>query len=308
MKLANRIKTMSILQDVIEQKKSIGDISTYSNSVRVPAAMLFNQPKAPSLIAMEDFNNKNSGLGEELKSRQESLRFVLKEMKNDVLKVITFDSLLTKRLSKIPYSSLMDIEMLNPMGLRAPLLDYATVLLEATEISKLIIGKVLPGTKIFFSELVGNDELMNQRPVDSYSFLSLNEEPIAELKQKLAKMLDSAYENPITNFGSQFKRFKDWEDTHAITKAISVNLNDITKYDLEKEIKTISGILDKLVIKVKTAAERKEISSNNITLVRVATRQIAEEISFLGAVVHLGDTFVKVMEDNKEFLRDYVNK
>lgn len=299
---------MSILEDTISQRKPIGEISTYSPSVRTAAAMLFNQPKASHSLAMEDFSNKNSGLGDELKNRQESLRFVLKEMKNDVLKIITFDSVLSKRLSKIPYSSLMDIEMLNPMGLRAPLLDYAGTLLAATEISKLIIGKVLPGAKIFFSELVSNDELMNQRPVDSYSFLSLNEEPIAETKQKLAKMLDSAYENPVTTFGHQFKRFKDWEDTQAITKAISENLNDITKCDLEKEIKTISAILDKLVVKVKTAADRGLISQNNVNLIRVATRQIAEEISFLGAVVHLGDTFLKVMEDNKEFLRDYVNK
>lgn len=299
---------MSILENYVGERKSIGDINSYSPQVRAAAAMLFNQPKALPSIAMEDFQNKNYSLGEELKNRQESLRFVLKELKNDVLKIISFDSVLSKRLSKIPYSSLMDIEMLNPMGLRAPLLDYATTLLQATEVCKLIVGKVLPGAKIFFSELVANDELMNQRPVDSYSFLSLNEEPIAELKQKIAKMLDSAYENPVTTFGQQFKRFKDWEETQALTKVISENLNDITKYDLEKEIKTISGILDKLVVKVKAAADAKEISTNNINLVKLSARQIAEEISFLGAIVHLGDTFLKVMEDNKEFLRDYVNK
>lgn len=299
---------MGILQDTMDKRKAIGDITTYSPSVRTPAAMLFNQPQASRSLAMEDFQNKGSSLGDELKNRQESLRFVLKELKNDVLKIITFDSVLNKRLAKIPYSSLMDIEMLNPMGLRAPLLDYATTLLKATEICKLVVAKVLPGAKVFFSELISNDELMNQRPIDSYSFLSLNEEPITELKQQIGKMLDSAYENPVTNFGAQFKRVKDWEDTQALTKAISENLNDITKYDLEKEIKTISGILDKLVIKVKAAAEAKQISANNINLIKVATRQIAEEISFLGAIVHLGDTFLKVMEDNKEFLRDYLNK
>lgn len=299
---------MGILQDTMEKRKAIGDLTTYSPNVRAPAAMLFNQPVVPKQLAMEDYQTKTSTLGDELKNRQESLRFVLKELKNDVLKIISFDSVLNKRLAKIPYSSLMDIEMLNPMGLRAPLVNYATTLLRATEVSKLIVGKVLPGAKVFFSELVANDELMNQRPIDSYSFLSLNEEPISELKQEIAKMLDSAYENPVTSFGAQFKRVKDWEETQALTKTISENLNDITKYDLEKEIKTISGILDKLVVKVRQAAEEKQISTNNINLIKVATRQIAEEISFLGAIVHLGDTFLKVMEDNKEFLRDYVNK
>lgn len=299
---------MNILQTTLERPKQIGDIQTYSPMVRVPAAMLFNQPKETRSLAMEDFQSKATGLAEELKSRQESLRFVLKEMKSDILKIISVDGVLNKRLSKIPYATLMDVEMLNPMGLRAPLVDYAQALLAATEVCKVIIAKVLPGAKVFFSELVGNNELQNQRPIDSYSFLELNEEAITELKSKLGKMLDSAYENPVTTFGAQFKRFKDWEDTQALTKVISENLNDITKYDMEKEIKVISSVLDKLTVKVKAALDEKKISTNNMNLIKLATRQVAEEISFLGAVVHLGDTFLKVMEDNKEFLRDYVNK
>lgn len=299
---------MNILQTTLEQPKQIGDIQTYSPMVRVPAAMLFNQPKETRSLAMEDFQSKATGLAEELRSRQESLRFVLKEMKSDILKIISVDGVLNKRLSKIPYATLMDVEMLNPMGLRAPLVDYAQTLLTTTEVCKVIIAKVLPGAKVFFSELVGNNELQNQRPIDSYSFLELNEEAITELKSKLGKMLDSAYENPVTTFGTQFKRFKDWEDTQALTKAISENLNDITKYDMEKEIKVISSVLDKLTVKVKAALDEKKISTNNMNLIKLATRQVAEEISFLGAVVHLGDTFLKVMEDNKEFLRDYVNK
>jgi hypothetical protein len=43
-------------------------------------------------------------------------------------------------------------------------------------------------------------------------------------------------------------------------------------------------------------------------LVKSATRSIAEEVSFLGATLHLADTLVKVMEDNKEYLRDYLTK
>ena len=43
-------------------------------------------------------------------------------------------------------------------------------------------------------------------------------------------------------------------------------------------------------------------------MIKVATRAIAEEVSFLGAVIHLADTLIQVMGDNKEFLRDYLTK
>lgn len=289
-------------------KKGIQILDGYANPIQVPATMLYGMPKAVPNIQMEDYTNKASGLTEEIRRRQENLRFVFKQFKKDFIKAITLDSVLNRKLSKEPYTSLMDIEMLNPMGLRSPLIDYAKVIFEATELCKIIVAKTVPNAKVFFAELVANDELQNNRPLDSFQHLILNTETIDSLKATLSKMLDSRYENPTTTFGQQFKRVKDWEDTTKLCAEISRNLEDLSKQSLNSEIKSISDLLDKLSIRVKNKGEVDGISQTNIDMIKVAVRSIAEEISFLGATIHLGDTLVNVMEDNKEFLRDYLTK
>lgn len=288
--------------------KGIEVLGSYAAPTRIPATMLYGMPKAVHSIQMEDYTNKSSGLSEEIRRRQENLRFVLKQFKRDFIKAITLDSLLNRKIAKEPYTSLMDIEMLNPIGLRSPLIDYTKVVFEATETCKLIVAKTIPNAKIFFAELVANDELKNNRPLDTFQYLTLNTESVESLKSSFSKMLDSQYENPTTTFGQQFKRVKDWEDTTKLCSEISKNLTDLSKQSLDHEIKAISDLLDKLSLRVKKKGEENGISPTNIEMIKVATRAIAEEVSFLGAVIHLADTLVQVMEDNKEFLRDYLTK
>lgn len=288
--------------------KGIVVLDSYAEPTRIPATMLYGMPKAVPDVQMEDYTNKASGLAEEIRRRQENLRFVFKQFKKDFIKAITVDSFLNRKLAKEPYTSLMDIEMLNPMGLRSPLIDYSMVVFEATEVCKLIVAKTIPNAKIFFAELVANDELQNNRPLDTFQYLVLNTESVDSLKANFAKMLDSQYENPTTTFGQQFKRVKDWEETTKLCAEISKNLEDISKQSIQGEVKAISDLLDKLSLRVKRKGEEDGISQTNIDMIKVATRSIAEEVSFLGAVIHLGDTLIKVMEDNKEFLRDYLTK
>ena len=289
------------------KKEPLGLLSGYAATIQVPATLLYGMPKPVPDIAMESYGTKSAGLQEELSRRQENLRFVLKELKRDFTKLITFDSMLNRKIAKEPYTTLMAIEILNPMGLRAPLLDYAKIIFEAVELSKLIYAKTLPNAKIFFAKLIADDELANSKPIDACQYLMLNTEIINELKGQLAKMLDSKYENAVTTFGSQFKRIKDWEDTNKLISEISKDVNEITKYDIAGEVKELTGLLDKLAIRVKKTGDDK-ISTVNVNLIKTATRSIAEEVSFLGASLHLADTLVKVMEDNKEYLRDYLTK
>ena len=61
-------------------------------------------------------------------------------------------------------------------------------------------------------------------------------------------------------------------------------------------------------LKFKRKADNDAISATNLKVIKSAAVAIAEEISFLGAVIHLADTYLKVMEDNKEFLRDFLMK
>ena len=289
------------------KKEPLGLLSGYAAAVQVPATFLYGMPKPVPDIAMEDYTNKASGLAEEIRRRQENLRFVLKQFKKDFVKTITFDSMLNRKLTKEPYTSLMNVEILNPMGLRAPLLDYAKVVFEAVEISKLIVAKTLPNAKIFFAKLVADDELQNSRPLDVYQYLTLNTDHVTELKSQFAKMLDSQYENATSTFGQQFRRVKDWEETCKLVAEISKGVEDLTKYELSADVKEITSLLDKLALRVKRTDEG-GISATNLQLVKSATRSIAEEVSFLGATLHLADTLVKVMEDNKEYLRDYLTK
>lgn len=297
---------MRVLND--QPKTGITIFERYASPINLPATLLFGMPKPVPNVQMEDYTNKASGLTEEIRRRQENLRFVFKQFKKELIKSITFDSFLNKKISKEPYTGLMDIEMLNPMGLRATLLEYSEVVFESTEICKLIIAKTIPNAKIFFAELIANNELNNNRPLDSFQYLVLNTESVERLKAEFSKMLDSKYENPVTTFGQQFKRVKDWEETTKLSVSISKNLEDISKQNIQSDIKVISDLLDKLSIRVKKVGEDDGISKSNVEVIKVATRSIAEEISFLGAVIHLADTLIKVMEDNKEFLRDYLTK
>ena len=84
-------------------------------------------------------------------------------------------------------------------------------------------------------------------------------------------------------------------------------MEDLAKYELSTDVKEITSLLDKLALRVKRTDEG-GISATNLQLVKSATRSIAEEVSFLGATLHLADTLVKVMEDNKEYFRDYLTK
>lgn len=291
----------------IPTKAPLGLLTSYAPRVQVPATLLYGMPKAVSSVAMEDYTNKSAGLMEELRRRQENMRFVLKQFKRDIIKSVTFDSMLNRRLGKEPYTSLMNIEILNPMGLRSPLLDYAKVIFEAIELSKLTVATTLPNAKIFFAKLIADDELQNSRPVDVHQYLLLNTEALDSLKSQLAKMLDSQYENATSTFGQQFKRVKDWEDTCKLCSDISNGLEELTKHDLTKDIGELTSMLDKLSLRVKRTDDS-GISTVNIELIKSAARALAEEVSFLGATLHLADTLVKVMEDNKEFLRDYLTK
>lgn len=286
----------------------ITTVETHHPASRVAATMLFGMGKTTPNIAMEDHSNKSVSLVEELRNRRENFRFVLKQFKSDVIKLITVDAVLNRKIKNTPYTSLMDIEMLNPIGLRTSLVEYGELLFKATELSKLTIAKVLPNAKIFFAEIASNNELKNNHPIDSYSFLQMNEENIREYKTQFSRFLDSTYENPTTTFGQQFKRVADWEKTMELCKAISTNLNDITKQDLTGEIKELSELLDRVLIHVKKESDKDAISPTNMKILKLASTQIAEEISFLGAVVHLADTYLNVMEDNKEFLRDFLSK
>lgn len=288
-------------------KQPLGFLTGYAPSVQVPATFLYGMPKPVPDIAMEDYVGQSGGLMEEIRRRQENMRFVLKEFKRDFVKTVTFDLMLNRKLAKEPYTSLMGVEILNPMGLRSPLLDYAKVIFESIEVSQLIVAKTLPNAKIFFAKLVADDELKNSRPIEVYQYLNLNTDHITELKSKLAKMLDSKYENATTTFGQQFKRIKDWDDTCKLSAEISKGLTDLSKYDLSADVKEITSLLDKLALRVKKTDDG-GISPTNLSLIKTATRSIAEEVSFLGATLHLADTLVKVMEDNKEFLRDYITK
>ena len=282
--------------------------NSYHEVTQLPATMLFGMGKAVPTIAMEDHSNKSGGLIEELHNRRENFRFVLKQFKTDVIKLITVDAVLNRKIKNTPYTTLMDVEMLNPIGLRCTLAEYGELLFKSTELCKLTLAKVLPQAKVFFAEIASNNELQNNRPLDSYAFLQLNEEHIREYKEQFKKVLDSTYENPTTTFGQQFKRVKDWEDTIEFCKAISGNLNDITKQNITNDIKELSGLLDRVITHVKREADNDAISATNLKVIKSAAIAIAEEISFLGAVIHLADTYLKVMEDNKEFLRDILMK
>lgn len=291
-----------------QPRAGITVVEAYAERTRVPATMLFAMGKQTPNIAMEDYANKSAGLIEELRNRRENFRFVLKQFKTDIIKLITIDQVLNRKIRNTPYTTLMDVDMLNPIGLRMPLRDYAELLFKATELSKLTIAKVIPQAKVFFAEISSNNELVNNRPIDSYSFLELNSDRIQEYKGEFSRALDSTYENPTTTFGQQFKRAKDWDETSELCKAISANLNDISKQDLTGDVKELSELLDRVLVHVRKEADKDQISETNIKLLKRASAQIAEEVSFLGAVVHLADTFLNVMEDNKEFLRDFLSK
>lgn len=287
-------------------KKGIQPLTGYAPKVQIPATLLYGMNQNKS-FALEDYTgNRGFSLLEELKRRQENLRFVLKEFKRDVCKVVMFDSTLNKRLAKEPYTSLMDVEILNPMGLKATILEYTTLLTEAMEICKLTVAKTIPNAKVFLAQLIADNELQNNRPIDVQQYIVLNTEHIDSVKKQLSKMLDSSYDNAISTFGQQFKRVKDWEETTKLSADLSKSLNDLMKHNVARDVKLISDLVDKLTLKVKN--DDTQVSPVNVELLKTTVRTLAEEISFIGAIVHLTDTLVNVMEDNKEYLRDYLTK
>lgn len=283
-------------------------LPTYAEKVKVPATLLYGMPARMHDVALEEFGaTATGGLMQEIQRRQENLRFVLKQVKTEFLKLTTPDTVLNRRLAKEKYTSIMNIEILNPMGLRAPLLEYSKVILEGTQISREIIAKLIPAAKVYLAGLVASTELKDAKPSDSYHTLFVYNDPVKAIKAEIAKMLDSKYENPTVTFGTHFKRIKDWEDCSTVNFEISKSLQDIAKHDFASDIRLLTAMIDKLSVTIKRGGDD-SVSAPNIKRIKLAVYEIAEAVSFVGAIMHLADTLVNVMEDNKEFLRDYLSK
>lgn len=290
----------------LEENTSVVRLESYAPDVVTPASLLFGQPAGLNQVAMESFTKFSDGLLEDLGIRKDSIVFTIKETGTGFKSMFSNDITLNLKLKKVPFTTLMDLNILNPMGLKCSLLEYGQVLLAGTQLSKHILVETLPQAKVFYAEVIGNNELGNARPIPALSDLRLNTEEIAALKLSIQKMLDSKYENPMVSFGTHFKRIKDWEDTISVTEQIAKNIKELQKIDLHGKLKSILPLIDKLLVRVMQKGEDNKISDVNVTILKEVTKNLADEVAFLGAMIHLADTYVRVMEENKEQLRNYL--
>lgn len=281
-------------------------LESYAQAVVVPASLLFAQPTGLNKVAMESFATLSEGLLEELGIRKNSIAFTIKETTTAFTSMFSSDATLNRKLAKVPFTNLMDLPILNPMGLKGSLTEYGHVLVAASELCLHIILQTIPQAKVFYAEVLGNAELGNSRPIPALGDLRLNTEEVTGLKLAIKQMLDSKYQNPTVTFGTQFKRVKDWNETEDVTAKMANNLKKLEKLDIRKVIKSLLPLIDKLIVRATQKSGDKAISDVNINVLKDVTRNIADEIAFVGAICHLTDTYVRVMEENKEQLRSYL--
>lgn len=289
------------------------DAVNYSKDVASACIQMFHQPHNAKLmdVKIEGLGNVRDRFRNLLSDRINALQLT-SEMIMEVVSnssKFTIDFGLLNNTRKVNYSAVARTQVPNVVGLKAPYIEYVARLLEAMDLTIEILTVELYALGRLVAELSSNPAILeNASPHVSVNEMNMVTANVAELRDTFAKMISNDNSRQYINYGEVYHSHEDFKKCNRMILDLHNKLKKINLKQIQKEIKAVSSLIDKLIIRTMKfdfdAAEG--IVGQNIKLYSTIIEEASNDIAFAGAVISLSETAINVFRSHEEFLKNFV--
>ncbi len=282
--------------------KTLSEVKGYTERSRLPMQLLFKQPNNMTRLnlKLENFNNVMDTWTNVLTERANALNFVLTETMQDFKTYFSTDSALAYEITAVPYTKLANVDLPNIIGLKADLPTYAKKLSNSLTLATSVLEFELPALTKLVAELLANkDALTSVRPINSLTDIKMYSQDIDKEKNELAAMIGQEQTQQFVKFGAIYYSIGEWKDCSRLVQTLSVRLKKLKLEKFSKDVKNLTALMDKLIIRSQNA----EIPRDNVETYATIIEASSNNIAFAGAIIHMCETLLTVMEQHNEILR-----
>lgn len=282
--------------------KTVAEMSGYTDRSRLPMQLFFNQPNnmKNKNLKLENFNNVMDTWNEVLKERANALNFVMTQTMESFKTYFNVDSTLSYEINNVPYTTLAKVDLPNVIGLKADIHTYAKKLDVALGLAINVLEFELPSiTKVVAELLANKDAITSLRPINSLTDVKMYTQDIDKEKNELAAMIGQNQNQQFVKFGSIYYSLAEWKDCSRLVQTISQRLKKIKLEKFTKDVKNLTVLMDKLIMRSQGVV----IPEDNISTYAGVIETSSNNIAFAGAVIHMCETLLTVMEQHNQILR-----
>ena len=296
---------MTILANAVSGRKKFKELSTvtgYTEASTLPMSLMFGQPNNVQYLnyKMESISELSASMGDILSDRIKVLDFTLRETISSTKAFFNLDSRLSYEIAAVPYSRLAGVRLQNIIGLKANMFDYAKKLDKALDLAVNILEFELQGlTKLVAQLLAEKDSLTSIRPISAIADLKMYSTDVDKEKVELAAMIGHDAHQQYVEFGSIYFSLGEWKECTRLVTTMSLRLKKLKLERFAKDIKNLTALMDKLIIKM----DGVDIPKTNIEQYATLIEQSSNNVAFAGATIHMCQTLVQTFNNHNEVLR-----
>lgn len=287
-----------------QRVNTLSEVQGYTERSRLPMQLMFNQPNNMQRLnlnlKLESFNNVMDTWNEVLKERANALNFVLTQTMQDFRALFRIDNVLVHEINTIPYTTLASVDLPNVIGLKADIHTYAKKLDLALTLANDVLEFELPSLQKLVGQLIADkDALTSVRPISSLTEVKMHSQDVEKTKTELAAMIGQDTTQQFVKFGSIYYSINEWKDCTKLVQAISQRLKKIKMEKFSKDVKNLTVLMDRLIIR----SQSENVPQSNIETYAGVIEASSNNIAFAGAVIHMCETLLTVMEQHNEILK-----
>lgn len=171
-----------------------------------------------------------------------------------------------------------------PEGLSVPYIDYANELSKASERCVKILPEILSSFTMFLSQLLTQQEMKLSTILNTRRYVTLEQER-AHLNERLGKCFTRGSTRTDVTIGNVVNRNADWPDVFRATDAIAIEMNNVDRKALNKQVSESVELINALMAKI----NRHELSGVTPAVAQNLSDgayQVASELEFFAAVYY----------------------
>lgn len=287
-----------------QRVNTLSEVQGYTERSRLPMQLMFNQPnnmKRLNLnLKLESFNNVMDTWNEVLKERANALNFVLTQTMQDFRSLFRIDNVLVHEIGNIPYTVLANVDLPNVIGLKADIHTYAKKLDLALTLANAVLEFELPSLQKLVGQLIADkDALTSVRPISSLTEVKMHSQDVEKTKTELAAMIGQDTTQQFVKFGSIYYSIDEWKNCTKLVQSISLRLKKIKMEKFSKDVKNLTVLMDRLIMR----SQNEKVPQSNIETYASVIEDSSNNIAFAGAVIHMCETLLTVMEQHNEIIK-----
>lgn len=259
-------------------------------------ALSINLPNRQLLVKLTDLVSDSTGF---IKSKISSIAQGITQSRRDSYLSYRF----SKKLAKIPYVDLMDIQLPTPEGLKSNYVDYAKFLHESQQTTARLYDDFLHPFSQWVSSMVQRpesvDEITNQ--IREFDFTDF-EKAEAEFPKHVSGISGKAPYNAL------FRNNNEWDELEDLLKQMVERDRRQPRELVVKKIKDISELLNTLMTKMADPNGSYRPSPKVIKDLSDLTYKLAEHVAFYSIIEAALDSLIVAVKDAKEDLTDAIKK